>query len=454
MPTSPHAEQADPADVDWLLSADGIAVLDEVAGRLARGEDELAVGSRVRAAGVPPARAALVLDAAATRSRAVGAGYPDAARLVLLRTALEQASAPAVARHRAGRLAGAASGSGPLGGAVVDLCCGAGLDAAEIAAACGPTVGVDLDPVRVRLAAHTARVRDVPLVVHEGDALSPPVPVAGRLVHVDPGRRDGRGRRARTLATHAPPVGALLAGLLGGGERAAGVGVVVTPGVDLSDPDLPAGAELEFVAVGGALTEATLWLGDLRGRVDGTPVLARATELGGGPDTRVTLARTGPPVELPVAGMGGWLLEVAPAAVRARLHGQLGAEVGARRVARRRALLTCDEPPAPSPWWRVGEVEAVLAPRARDVRRWLRTAPELPVEVVVHGLDVDVPAFLRELGQPPRGPGGRRLHLVRLDETAVCVATRPPRDRSERAGTSATDPDGTSGCPGGPNVPM
>jgi hypothetical protein len=150
-------------------------------------------------------------------------------------------------------------------------------------------------------------------------------------------------------------------------------------------------------------------------------VLARATDAASG----ATVARTADPVTLPVGRVGAYLVEVSPAVVRARLHGQLGGEVGARRIARRSALLTTDKEPPASPWWRVEVVEAVLPARAREVRRWLRAATPVPVEVSTHGLEVDVEAFWRGLGSPQRGPQGRRLRLVRLDGGSVCLATRP-----------------------------
>jgi hypothetical protein len=57
------------------------------------------------------------------------------------------------------------------------------------------------------------------------------------------------------------------------------------------------------------------------------------------------------------------------------------------------------------------------------VRRWLRDRDVPPLELAVHGLEVDVAAWWRELGRPPRGPTGWRLALVRLDDGAVAIVT-------------------------------
>jgi hypothetical protein len=129
---------------------------------------------------------------------------------------------------------------------------------------------------------------------------------------------------------------------------------------------------------------------------------------------------------LPVGPVGEVLVEVAPAAVRARLHDELGAEVGARRLASRRALLTADEPVGASPWWRARPVEAVVPARATALRRHLRSVDELPLELALHGLEVDLRRLRRQLGDPPGGPSGRRVDLVRTDDGAVAVVTLPP----------------------------
>jgi hypothetical protein len=42
----------------------------------------------------------------------------------------------------------------------------------------------------------------------------------------------------------------------------------------------------------------------------------------------------------------------------------------------------------------------------------------------VHGVEVDVDAFWRGVGRPPRRADGRAFHLVRLDAGATVVVTR------------------------------
>lgn len=391
-----------PPPVAVWLTVEGGPYVEAAADELADGVSALAIGTRLRSE-LAPARAAAVTAAAATRLRAVDAGIPDAERLLLTRAALEQASHPAVAAHRAGRFAQA-----PL---VIDLCTGAGVDAVAIGRRVDTVVAVDLDPSRALLARHNTRRCGVDAVVVVGDARRPPVQMSG-LLHADPSRRRGE-RRARRLADYGPPVGDLLAAT----ATAAGRGIVLSPAVAWDDPHLPDDAEVEFLQVGQDLVEAMMWLGDLRR----PGVRATATLLPEGETRSVE----GPGEPLPVGPIREWLVEVAPAAVRARIHDSIGTELGARRVARNRALLTTSRSPGSSPWWRAWRVEAVLPARQREVRRWLRDARPLPLEISTHGLDADPQRWWRELGSPPRGPDGRRLHLVRTDDGALCIATEP-----------------------------
>ncbi|MBW3619719.1 MAG: hypothetical protein KY461_05695 [Actinobacteria bacterium] len=406
MPSDPAASFDPAPDVArWLVGDAGLDVLADVVRELDGGTAELAVATRLRRDGLAPDRARIALDAAVARRRA-RARFPDADALVLTTSALEQSSHPAASAARAARYADAAS--------TTDLCSGIGGDALAIAAR-GPTVvAVDRDAARMTLLEHNARVRGLDVTAVVADVLAYPVP-AGSPVHADPGRR-AAGRRLRRLSELHPPVPSLLAHV----APAPGVGVALSPAVDLADPALPAAAELEFLQLGPQLLEASLWLGGLR---HGSAV-ATATLLAADGAVRERRTRTAPPAELPVGEVGSVLLEPRAAAVRARLHDTLGEELGARRLARHRALLTADAH-VPSPWFDAWQVEAVLPLRAKDIAAWLRSADVGPVELATHGLDADPVAWWRRIGRPPRGPAGTRVHLVRLDDGAVCLIGRP-----------------------------
>ena len=392
----------DPDTARWLTSSAGLDAVADATSDLDVGGEELRIAQRLRDRGLLPEHASAVLAAATARRRARDR-WRDADALLFTREGLEQASDPEVSAWRARRFVGQDR-------TVLDLCAGIGGDTLALAEAGCRVIAVDHDPGRLMLLEHNARVRELEIETRLSDALDVDAPTTW-WVHADPGRRRGT-TRVRALREHLPPVPSIV-------ERfgtAPGVGIVLSPAVDLADPDLPDG-ELEFVQLGADLVEAIVWLGEGR---RGSAV-ASSTLLPGGEH----LARRGDPEALPTGPVGAHLLEVAPAAIRARLHGAIGADIGAHRVARSRALLTVDQPPPPSAWYRSRTVEAVLPAHPRSVRRWLKAAPERPLEIVLHGVDTSVERWWRDLGRPQRGPEGRRLELVRTDDGAIAIVTDP-----------------------------
>jgi hypothetical protein len=266
----------------------------------------------------------------------------------------------------------------------------------------------------------------------------------------------------RRLSAHLPSVPALL----DAHAEAALMAVAVAPGLDPHDPELPVGVEITFVQLGDQLLEATIWAGEggtaaatRTGAVlldlDGTevarlpaavhpdpeadsPADGRSVGRNDDPDGSPADGLPAQAEALPVGEVGSWLIEVAPAAVRARRHDELGRAIGARRLARTRALLTSDGPVPPSPWYRARRVLEVLPARPKEVRRWLASPAAVDhldggVEVVLHGVDADVDELLRGFGRPRTGPHGLRVELVRLDRGSVAVLTSaaaaPPTGR-------------------------
>ena len=408
----------------WLVSTAGLAAVAAATTQLDDGADELKVATDLTRRTSHPERRAAALGAAVARRRA-RQRWPLAEELLFTRAALEQASDPALSAHRAARLV-ATLGRRPAATATIaDLCAGVGGDAialAQAAAGTGtPLEAVDDDAARLVLLAHNAEVAGVTVTSHHADALTFAL-APEAAVHADPSRRRD-GRRVRRLADHLPSVPALLAAHLGTGAWA----LALSPGVDLDDPDLPddlEDLEVEYVQLADALVEATVWLGAGDGGRR-----TRATLL---QDGEVVASRLGNPAtrtRLPVDEIGSVLIDPVPAAVRARVHDDLGRELGAWRVSAHRALLTSDLAPPPSPWYRARPVEAVLPARARELRRWLEQRqgadgdrPE--VELVLHGVDADPVELWRRLGRPRRGPHGLRLEFVRRERDTVTVVTR------------------------------
>lgn len=367
----------------------------------AKGGDELQRSESLRRAGLTLEHTRAVLDIAAGTAAARATGQPR--HTWWSRVGAEQASDPHVARWRARRFDGLI---------LADLTAGCGGDAIALSEVGLAVAAVEHDPVRIELLRHN--LPSSTLVV-DGDVMDGAVRPAAWWA--DPARRVD-GRRVKRLRDGVPSLPALV-------ERfgAEASGIAVSPGIALDDPDLPSAVELEFVQVGQRLVEATVWLGSLRSRGPG----------GGGEglaSRSATLLPAGIHVRgdavadlLPVGEVGAYLLEPAAALVRARLHEVLGERIGARRIAAQRAMLTADAP-TDSPWFTSWAVEAVLPAHVRTVRRHLRQVnDDLPLEVALHGIDVDVQHWLRGVGAP-RGPHGRHLHVLRVGDGGIAVLTR------------------------------
>jgi len=401
MPSGASAPVPEPDLARWLVGDDGLATVARLVDRLDASTPEDQVLLALRATGLAVDRAALALEAAQARRRARG-GWPDAERLIFTRRSLEQATRPALSEWKARRYAGRPA---------VDLCAGAGGDAIALARTSAEVVAVEADPGRAVLLGHNHGAVAPGAEARTGDALDLEVPGAV-AIHVDPDRR-ANGRRLRDPSSYRPGLRALDARF----RATNALGVTIGPGVDLDHPSV-ADAELEFLQVGRELVEAVRWTGDLRD----PRIRASATLLPEG--VRVSAeGPSGPP--LTVRAVGGLLLDPAPALVRARLHDREGERLGdgVGRVAVRSALLTADDAAA-SPWFVRRQVLAVLPARARAVRAWLAAEDPGPIEIALAGLAADPEAWWRELGRPPRGPGGVRLDLVRLDRGGCAVLSR------------------------------
>lgn len=136
------SETMDHTLLHWLRSAEGTAILAELAERELRESDILAEITRLRRQ-LPAERARAAVEQALLRRKAA-AKFPYADRMFFTRDALEQASAALVAAHRARRLARTSL--------VADLGCGIGSDTIALALAGTQVIAVDRDPVRLALA--------------------------------------------------------------------------------------------------------------------------------------------------------------------------------------------------------------------------------------------------------------------------------------------------------------
>jgi len=349
------------------------AIAAGLAGRPLTDDDALRLGTALRR-DHPAELVAEALTQAALRSRAA-TKFSRADAMFLTRAGWEQASAEVVARHRAERF--------PRG-RIVDLCCGIGGDLLALAPG-REALAVDLDPVHLWMARHNAAVYDGAVDTLLSDVRD--VDLSGAdAVFVDPARRSTRGRM-RTGDSE-PPLEWCV------GLDVPAVAVKAAPGIDHAT--VPAGWELEFVAVGKDLKEAVAWSPAL------ATTRARATLLPSG-DTLV--AADGDPVE--VREPGRYLLDPNPAVTRAGAVEELARRIGAWKIDDRIAFL-CTDSPVETPFARTLEV---IDAGPWDQKRLPRRLAELDVGAVDirrRGLAGDVDALHRTFTLR----GSRRVTLV------------------------------------------
>lgn len=311
------------------------------------------------------------------RGRA-GARFSRSADMFFTRAGLEQSTAEVVARHRAARFAG----RGPL----ADLCCGIGGDLIALAES-RTVLGVDRDPVHARIALVNAEVYGVAERVTTRVADVRDVDLAGfTAAFVDPARRDEHGRHR----DGEPP----LAWCVALADRVPAMAVKAAPGVPHTVA--PPGWELEFVAVGSDLKEATLWSPALAGPA------RRATVLPGG---HTLLPAPGDSV--PLREPGEWLLDPNPAVTRAGVVEELARSVGAGKIDDRIAFLTLDARVS-TPFARTLRVLDAGPWKERELPARLRRLDIGSVDVRRRGLAGDVDLLRKRL----RLTGSRRATLV------------------------------------------
>jgi SAM-dependent methyltransferase len=338
----------------------------------------------LRAASALRARypADLVADALAQHELRIQAHekFGRAGQMFFTRSGLEQASSEVVARHRARRYARA--------GQVADLCCGIGGDLIALAGH-GPVLAVDIDPLHLRMARANAGVYGVAGSVRAVRADVRDVGLSGvDAVFIDPARRSG-GRRMRAGESEPPlPWCVALAGQVGA------VGIKAAPG--LSHDEVPAGWELEFIAVRRDLKEAVAW----------SPAMAtsarRATILPGG---HTLAAAPGPPV--PVRAPGEFLCDPNPAVTRAGLVEELARELGAWKIDDRIAFLSADAP-LRTPFGRGLRVIDSSPWNQKQLPAKLRDLDIGAADIRRRGLAGDVDQLLRRL----RLTGSRRATVI------------------------------------------
>lgn len=394
-------------EVEWLASAAGRALADTATAALDRGDELLAVASRLRAAGRPdPALVAAALTQAGLRRRARARFGDLADRLLWTEAGLEQATRPSVAAHRAARFALLQPRL------LADLCCGVGGDLLALAPTAAATVGVDSDPVTAAVARANLATVGVPadrVRVDVADVTSYDL-TGFDAAFVDPARRSG-GRRTFDPSAYRPPF-SYVAALA---SRLPAAAAKVGPGIphDL----VPAGAEAEWVSDGGDVKEAALWFGGLTGVLG--PAVRRATLLPSG----ATLTDDPSLGRPPVGKVGRYLHEPDGAAIRAGLVAEVAHALDGRLLDPAVAYVTTDGE-ALSAFATRYAVDDVLPFQLKRLRAALRALDASDVVVKKRGSAIEPEELRRRL----RLDGGGVTYTVLLTRTAagpLAVIARP-----------------------------
>ena len=420
-----------------LLSREGLELLDRLAGQDVTPDTALRLAEELRGRHAPGLVAAALTQQ--TLRQAGRAKFRLADEMYFTRAGLEQASSDLTAGHSARRFAGQSL--------VADLCCGIGGNLAALASAAGHVLAVDADLDALRFARLNAAVHGTAVhgtatdgtAVHGGTVRGGTVhggtahggTVHGRTAHggtshrgtvtaicadvrdlvlasppvtgifIDPARRVGE-RRLRAGDCQ-PPLGWCLALA----DQVGPACIKAAPG--LPHDLVPAGWEIEFLAVGRELKEALLW----------SPALAttrrRATIL---PGHQTLTASTG--AEVPVEAPGEYLLDPNPAVTRAGLVEELARELGAWKIDPVIAFLASGQP-VHSPFARTLRVLESMPWHERWVARRLRALGIGTADIRRRGLAGDVQQIHRRLGL--QGEGSATIVLTRRDGkpwTLIC----------------------------------
>ncbi|OZD09142.1 SAM-dependent methyltransferase [Rhodococcus sp. 06-235-1A] len=375
-------------DLDFLRSEVGAEALAAV--------DRLELGARTSVRDITsvrarfPDRASALIETVTVRRKA-RVKLLDSDHWLVTDDAVQQATPTLVARRRAARLAGRR---------VHDVTCSIGSELAVLVESADVVVGSDLDPIRLRMAAH-----NVPsATVLRADALTPTT--RGTVVVADPGRRAG-GRRRHDPAALQPPLPDLF-----DAYRGRDLVVKCAPGLDFDAVDWP--GEIEVVSLDGGVREACLWPEGL----SESGVRRRAAVLrSDGTALEFTDAESD---DIPVRPPGNYIIDPDGAVVRAGLVRHYGARFGLWQLDPRIAYLTGDAVPPGVRGFRILEQSKFSE---KVLRQQLNRLDCGSAEILVRGVDVD-PAILRPKLKL-RGTVPLSVVITRIDRSAVAFVCAP-----------------------------
>jgi SAM-dependent methyltransferase len=357
----------DLASFHRLLSPDGRAVLAEAVALSPTEGTLLSCHQRLRKK-FPDDLVRAALEMALLRRKAADK-FTRAADMYFTREALEQSSGEIISTYRASRFAGHSH--------VADLCCGIGGDAIGLSAVADVNA-VDLDPLRLAMAAENVTAYGRRATFVPGDVTTVPLPDLD-AAFLDPDRR-ADGKRHIRIRDYVPALDAVRARFPSDFR----LGVKVAPGVPW-DELRTFDAEAEFISVGGELKECVLWFGPLKTAGRRATVLPAGVTLFA--DEPAPPAEPGPPL--------AYLYDPDPAVVRSGLVSDLGRLLDARPIDADIAYLTGDRLVA-TPFVKAYRVEESLPFHAKRIGERLKAANVGHVTLTKRGSPVDVDELRRK----------------------------------------------------------
>jgi SAM-dependent methyltransferase len=239
-------------DLDFLASDQGVRVLERLALEDISDKHKIRVLTSLRKE-LTMSQAAAALETAILRKKAVDKFGNDAVKMFFTREALEQASDLQIRQYRAALYT--QEFPAPLQ-TILDVCCGIGSDSLAFASArmANKAIGLDIDPVRVRMAQMNAEALNRKNVEFRVADVRDGIPDTD-FIFYDPARRTDEGKRVFNVERYEPPLS-----LISQWTHIPRMAIKLAPGVDLEQLE-PYGGSVEFVSVEGDLKEAVLWRG-------------------------------------------------------------------------------------------------------------------------------------------------------------------------------------------------
>lgn len=387
-----------PADLDFLISSQGEALLNYLMSQDTSPKNHLALVTSLRKT-YPIAHISPALTLVQTRQKAVSKFGDMAYQLFFTPDALEQASDPAIRAYRARKFADRV---------VVDNCCGIGADTLAMADMAQLVIGVDSDPVRIgmaRLNAERLGITNTQFVVDDVTTrpLSP-----SQAFFFDPARRDDMGDRLFGVENYIPPLSTIRRwdGHFGA--------VKLSPAVKLDELSGYDGYT-EFISVSGDLKEAVLWLGDVKS--------PRATLIAEG-DIHHWDAPDSMPDTKPLSSPRAWLIEPDPAVIRAGLVQDMAQKWGMFMLDEQIAYLTGDHHPR-SIWARAWQIHDWMPFHLKKLRAYLRERNIGHITVKKRGSPITPESLIAQI--KPKGDNACTLVLTHyLGNPIIIICAEHP----------------------------